>query len=347
MLPTLSGEITMRVKLAFLLVMLLLAACSGAPAATESLETPVPSETPRPTVGPTPTPGLPLAILLIPADLNEETSNAYQKAVYGLAQSAGMRFQVRNKLTEADLDPALKIVVVLPPDPGLAQLAVAAPQAQFLAVNFPGISAGGNISILNAEGVRIDQQAFIAGFIAAITTEDYRTGVITRKDTPESALIQQAFRAGQEFFCGLCNPYAGPLEEYPLTIEIPADAKPAEYGAYADFLLRKQVSTLFLQPGIDAPELIDYLTIVGAFVIGAQTPQKLQSNWVVTLQPNYLEALKTAWPDLLTGQGGQTFAAPLTFTDMNEEIFTPGKQMLTGETLRDLSDGFISTGIQP
>ncbi|GAB4401046.1 MAG: hypothetical protein OHK0031_19390 [Anaerolineales bacterium] len=334
----------MRFKHFFLLLTILLAACSGVPAAAE---TPAPSATPRPTVGPTPTPGLPLAILFIPADLNEETSNAYQSAVYDLAQSAGMRFQVRNQLSAADLEPELKIVVALPPAAGLRELAAAAPQAQFLAVNVPDVSAGGNLSTLSAAGIRIDQQAFIAGFIAAITTEDYRSGVITRKDTPESAAIQAAFRAGQEFFCGLCNPYAGPFEEYPLAIEIPADAKPAEYGAYADFLLRKQVSTLFLQPGIDAPELLDYLTIVGAFTIGAQTPAKAYPNWVVTLQPNYLDALKSVWPQLLTGQGGQNFAAPLTFTDINEEIFTPGKQNLAAQTLRDLNDGFISTGVQP
>lgn len=322
----------------------MLTACSGAPAATESA---APTATPRPTIGPTATPGQPLAILLVPADLNEETSNAYQKVVYDLAQAAGMRFQVRNQLSTADLEAALKIVIALPPAAGLSELAAAAPQAQFLAVNLPEVNAGGNLSTLSAAGIRIDQQAFIAGFIAAITTEDYRSGVITRKDSPESVLIQQAFRAGQEFFCGLCNPYAGPFEEYPLAIEIPAEAKPAEYGAYADFLLRKQVSTLFLQPGVDVPELLDYLATVGAFVIGAQTPQKLQPNWVVTLQPNYLEALKTAWPQLLAGSGGQNFAAPLTFTDVNEEIFTPGKQTLTGQTLRDLNDGFISTGAQP
>ncbi len=335
----------MRSKQFFLILTLFLAACAGAPATAEPPA--APSQTPAPTLGPTATPGAPLVILLLPADLNEESSSAYQKTVYDLAQSAGMRFQVRNQLLAADLESALKVVIALPPAAGLTELAAAAPQTQFLAVNLPDVTPGGNLSTLSAAGIRIDQQAFIAGFIAAITTEDYRSGVITRKDSPESPVIQAAFRAGQEFFCGLCNPYAGPFEEYPLAIEIPADAKPAEYGAYADFLLRKQVSTLFLQPGVDLPEMLDYLTTVGAFVIGAQSPTKQYPNWVVTLQPNYLEALKTVWPQLLAGQGGQNFAAPLTFTDVNAEIFTPGKQNLTAETLRDLSDGFISTGIQP
>ena len=95
-----------------------LGACGGGnPAATP---TPVPTDTPLipPTVtGP---PVSPLAILVLPADLEPDTSNLYQKTVYDLTQASGMRFQVRNALTLADLEPGLQVVIVLPPDPGLA-----------------------------------------------------------------------------------------------------------------------------------------------------------------------------------------------------------------------------------
>lgn len=335
----------MRLKFfSLMLIFLTLSACAAPTVSpTPGADVP-PTQAPSPTPAVSPTPGTPLIILLYPTDLNEDQAQAYQKAVYDLAQGAAMRFQVRNKLEASDLEAALKVVVALPPDPGLAQLAAVAPQTQFLAVNIPGIAAGGNLSTLGAEGLRIDQQAFMAGFIAAISTQDYRTGTITRKDDPNSEVIQQAFRAGQEFFCGLCNPYAGPFEEYPLNIEIPADAKANEYGAYADFLLRKQVDTLFIQPGLDAPELLDYLATVGAFALGTQTPARTYSNWVVTLQPNYAQALQGVWPQLLAGSGGQAFSAPITFTDANPDIFTPGKESLAQKTLDDLIAGFISTG---
>ena len=42
----------------------------------------------------------------------------YQSTVYDLAQQAGFRFQVRNTLSELDLEPALRVVIALPPDPG-------------------------------------------------------------------------------------------------------------------------------------------------------------------------------------------------------------------------------------
>jgi hypothetical protein len=343
-----------RKILPVLLIFALLAACAPAQETTPAVAdaSPVPTQTPPPTAGPTPTLPPPLAILLIPADLNENLSRAYQSAIYDLAQQAGLRYQVRNSLSAADLalEPNLKVVIALPPDPGLAELAAAAPQAQFLAVNIPGVTPGGNISVLGGEGIRADQQAFMAGYIGALVTEDFfEIGAILRKDSPDLAVIQDSFRTGRTFYCGLCRPIGRftPFE-YPAFIEVPADATTREYSAYADVLiLQKRVSTIFVQAGLDVPELLDYLTTTGILMIGTQTPYKPLSGWIVTLQPDYLQATISAWPALVAGQGGQTFPAPLTFTDINEEFFTPGKQRLAEETMRAMFEGFISTRSTP
>lgn len=341
----------MRARFAFLLILfILLTSCSsgGTPAAGEatSSQTAASTSTPVPTAGPTPTSAPPLVILVVPADMNEELSKAYQKAVYDLAQAQSYRFVVLNKLTPDDLEPALKIVIDLAPDTDVASLATAAPQTQFLAINLPGIQPGGNVSVLGGESTPMHQVAFIAGYIGAMITEDYHTGALLLKDSPETTDIIKAFHAGQEFYCGLCNPYAGPFEEYPLVQDIPKDAKPNEYGAYADILIRKKVETLFLQPGVDVPELLQYLPTVGVLMIGTQTPTKDIPGWVVTLQPNYLEAMKAAFPELAAGQGGKTFPAPLSFTNANPDLFGPGKQMNAHKVLDDLMAGFISDGVK-
>jgi hypothetical protein len=155
-----------------------------------------------------------------------------------------------------------------------------------------------------------------------------------------------AFRAGHQYFCGLCNPYAGPFEEYPLVQDIPTDAKPAEYGAYADLLIRKKVDTMFIESGVDIPELLQYLQTVGVLMIGTQTPTKAVNGWVVTLQPNYLEAMKAAFPELIANQGGKAFPAPLSFNDANTNLFSLGKQDNSRKVLDRLLQGLISTEIK-
>lgn len=339
----------MRIKLAsaFLTILILLTACASGPSGPTT--TPEPSATPQPTVGPTATLPAPLVILVVPADMNEQRSQEYQTAIYNLSQAAGFRFQVLNKLTIDDLklEPNLKAVIALPPDPGISGLAAAFPQAQFLAVNIPGIAAGGNVSILGGSALPIDKVAFMAGYIAAMVTEDYHTGVILRKDSPDAEKIRTAFHAGHMYYCGLCNPYAGPFKEYPLSIDIPDDAKPNEYTAYADILIHNSVETIFIQPGVDTPELLQYLPTVGVLTIGTQSPTKSLSGWLLTLQPDYLAAVKTAWPDLIAGNGGRAFPAPLAFTDVNADLFTPGKQNLAKKTMDDLLAGLISTDVKP
>lgn len=340
----------MRLKLTFLSFLLLLTACAT-PGAAGPTASPAPSETPQPTVGPTATLPPPLAILVLPADTDPQRSKEYQTTVYDLAQSVGYRFQVLNKLTVDDLafEQNLKIVVALPPDPGIATLAAAYPQAQFLSINIPDVNPGGNISVLGGNTQPVEKVAFMAGYIGAMITQDYHTGVLVRKDSPDSDKIISAMSAGQQFFCGLCNPFAPPFKDYPIPQAIPEDAKPSEYTAYADILIKRdnQVDTLFLPPGMDTPELLDYLPTVGILMIGAESPTKKPDGWVLTLQSDYIASLKTAWPDLVAGKGGQAFPAPLSFTDINPDLFSPGKQLIAQKTLDDLLAGFISTSVKP
>ncbi|MCX6081887.1 MAG: hypothetical protein NTW32_20360 [Chloroflexi bacterium] len=337
----------MRVRHALLLILILLTACSaGSPAAGELTSTPAPSATPLPTAGPTPTPAPPLVILVVPVDMNETQSKAYQKAVYALAQAQSYRFIVLNKLTSAELEPALKVVIDLSPETDVAALAAGAPQAQFLAINLPGVQPGGNISILGGEKTSIDKVAFMAGYIGATITQDFHTGILVRKGSADADAITMGFRAGQQYFCGLCNPYTGPFEPYPLVQDIPQDAKPAEYGAYADILIRKKVDTMFIEQDIAIPELLQYLQTVGVLMIGTQTPSKAVNGWVVTLQPNYLEAMQAAFPELVAGQGGKAFPAPLTLNDANSNLFGKGKQANALNVLDNLLQGFISTEIK-
>src|SRR5258707_139582 len=134
-------------KLAFLFVIVLLTSCTFGPGGGEPTSTPGPTNTAEPTAGPTATLPAPLIILVLPTDMNEQRAKEYQTAIYDLSQAAGYRFQVLNKLSSADLalEPNLKAVIALPPDPGIASLAASAPGAQLLAVNITGVTPGGNV----------------------------------------------------------------------------------------------------------------------------------------------------------------------------------------------------------
>jgi len=77
-----------------ILTALILGACGGT-IETPSTGVPLPTDTSVPSLPTqTATPVVPLAILIVPSTMDAESSNLYQKTVYDLTQSSGMRFQV-------------------------------------------------------------------------------------------------------------------------------------------------------------------------------------------------------------------------------------------------------------
>ncbi|HXQ33227.1 MAG TPA: hypothetical protein VN843_04320, partial [Anaerolineales bacterium] len=300
----------------FLIVISIMLSACGTAGESTATSTPIPTDTQivPPTLTATPT--IPLAVLVVPADLDPETSNLYQKTVYDLAQASGLRFQVRNTLTPPDIEPGLKVVIVLPPDPGVAALAAAEPNVQFLAINLPDITAGGNISVLGNNS-QSDISAFLAGYTAALITDDFRIGMMIPKDNADAIRSLNAFANGMKFYCGLCRPLYYYQWAFPQYIEIGADEDPANYDAYADILmLQYKVSTIYLYPDIAIPELITYIGTTGASMIGTKTPEEQPAGWVMTIQPDVIKAIQNAWPNLVSGQGGITVQSPLGLADI-------------------------------
>ena len=333
----------MRFRLMIFLVVigLILSACGAgeAPVVTPS---PVPTDTPVPLPMLTATPTIPLAILVLPADMDVETSNLYQKTVYDLAQASGMRFQVRNALTTADLEPGLKIVIALLTDPGISALAPAAPGVQFLAINIPNVAPGGNVSVLGGNS-QPEISGFLAGYTAAMVTEDFRIGMLMPKGDNDAIRMFNAYANGMKFYCGVCRPFYYLPWTFPQFLEIPAEEDKNNYDAYADILILQYKSrTLFIHPDIYTQDLVDYIGTTGVSMIGTITPEQRPAGWIMTIQPDTIRAIQAAWNQLISGQGGITVQSPLGLSDIDPGLLSPGKQRLVQKTLDDLQAGLIA-----
>ncbi len=342
----------MRIKSAFLLfAFFLLTACSNGATSTPELPTPTLSSEA------TPTPADPLVILILPADLSQSDSDEYQTLIYSLAQENGMRFQVRNTLSAEELQaelPALKIVVALPPDPGLAALAAAAPEVQFLALDIPDVTVVSNLSIIGGANQPLDKQAFLAGYIAAMLAWEWRVGILSERDTLDGESARAAFANGYHYFCGSCrNPiFSQPRPEYPVVVRIPTDAQESEYIYYAAALLDYNsnfyAKVVYVYPDVATADVFSYLAEDGVLLVGQELPSEdLRPNWIASIQPNVIPAIQSIFPDLLAGLGGQTVPTPLYLTDVNSDLLTEGKLRLAQEVLDGLQNGTIGTGVTP
>lgn len=331
-----------------LLAVFLLTSCA-LPQRRPTLPTPTATARPTPTAVPTATPTTPLTILVIPADMPQEESALYQKAVYDLAYAAGMRFQVLNTLTAFDMElagQALKAVVVFPPDPGLAELTARAPQAQFLAVGIPGLTPGANLTIIGATDQAVEQQAFLAGYIAAMLSPDYRTGILTLADDVQGLAAEIAFMNGRTFYCGLCLASFPPWYDYPLHIEIPADTAEEQYPAYARAFHNYQAEVVYVYPPLATPDVLETLAQYDIKILGESlTLEDVRDHWVASIQPDVLAAIQQAFPELIAGQEGRAIPVPLFLNDVNDALLSEGKLRLVQELLHDLQAGYIDIGV--
>ncbi len=236
----------------------------------------------------------------------------------------------------------MKVVIAVSTDPGLAQLAAAAPQAQFLAINIPDITPGGNVSVL-ANSTQTDMAAFLAGYTAALTTEDFRIGMMMPKDNAQAIAALNAFAKGMTYYCGTCKPVLFYNWTYPQYIEIPSTEDVNNYDAYSDILMSQyKVGNIFLYPDIQTQDLATYIGTTGTNMIGTIRPEQIPAGWMMTIQPDVVKAIQNAWPQLTGGQGGLTIQSPLGLADIDPSLLSEGKQRLVEETLQKLQAGQIA-----
>ncbi len=349
----------MPVKIRHITIAILLACLGFLPAACGSvIRTATPTLTPSPnptatatttpTTTPTSTPPAPVAVLLAAPDADQTLVRSLQSGLNDTVTAAGVRWQVRRKLTVNDLLPEVKLVVAVPPDPGLAELTAAAGSTQFLAIDIPGLQAAPNLTTIGGEGDRPDQQGFIAGVIAAMLSDDWRVGVISQSDTAEGQAAGTGFLNGVTYFCGLCRPAHPPFYEYPLYIALPSTASDAEWQAAANYMVDHDALTVYIHAGAGDETIFSILAQGGVDIISSgEPPQAASENWVVSLSSDPFPLIQDEVKRLLSGDigGGQSLAVPIQFTNINPNLLTPGKQNVAKQVLSDLQEGFIGTGV--
>jgi hypothetical protein len=302
-------------------------------------ETLVPTATAMPTVG----------ILLAPPGSDRELVDLLQASLAQSAADTGIRFQVLPSLiVDFFASSVVRWVVALPPAENINELVVASGQTRFLTVGIQGLDSAPNLSMIAPDGSRLDHQGFVAGYIAAIITSDWRVGVISTADSSAGADARNAFLTGVEYFCGMCAPTYPPFIEYPLYVEIAASAGAAEWQAAADILLSRSVETVFVVPGAGDENLLRYLARSGVKIIGGTAhPEDISDAWVVTLDFSSSQAFLEFWPDFIAGQDGQTVDVPLSMTDINDDLLSIGRQRLVREVIADVLAGYIDLGTTP
>ncbi len=319
----------------------------------------VPTNTPLDQVAHTTTPTVPAVhtptatigtiYLIIAPDTDPTVEAKLQPYLQEVAVSQGLRFQIRSEVSQAELTTA-PLVVIVAPYPNLPELVSANPLTHFLAIDFSDVEPGSNLSIIKTDTVPTDQIGFIAGFMSATISDDWRVAVITEVDSDSGEMIRIGFMNGVYYMCGLCRPVYPPFPSagYPLYIELSQDSGQADWESTANYLEVWGVQTVYIQPTVASRGLYSVLVEAGINIIGStNVPQEFADNWVASLRyADPIDTVPELVPELIANPEGYVTQLPLLITDVNPTWLSPGRQQSVEEMMKDLFDGFIGTGVE-
>jgi hypothetical protein len=339
----------MRSKYIYLIILIMLLTACGSdqtvtpdPALVETLMAEHLEQAVEPTSTPLPEANPLLALYAAPGTEAGLAAGA-QSAVEESAAQLGLLFEVRNVIDLAAPAPeGLQVLVALPPAPGLAEAVAAWPEVQFIALAVPGLTPAPNLTEITAGGEKALNEGFLAGYIAAAHSDDYRVGTIT--SFAETG-YREGFVNGVRYFCGLCQQQYPPFYNYPIFIEIQAPPNPAEWQAAADQLAASNVLTVYIAPDISDPALIEYLAQSGIQVIGGVTPPESASgSWLLAVRHGLLDVLRQTLPLVLQGGSQGQLRAYLSFEEVNPALVGEGRITHYQRLAAEVEAGIIDAG---
>ncbi len=340
-----------RIKLILILGLLIISVNAACVPESPAGETPAPFETTAATQeleetlstpSPTTLPEEPVVLLVPGGGADPWTVERVQTTLEELVTESGLGLVVQEDLAVEALQPNVRVVVGISLGIDSAALAGANLGTAFVFINQEGVPPGSNLSVIGDPNIDQQRQSFMAGYLAALISDDYKVAGLFPVDHALSEIITESFVVGVEFFCGVCNPLHPPFQNFPQWESLSVENAAEGFQPVVDGLLANGVEILYIQDHLASPEMLTYLTDKNVKIIGDQTPEAIRNNWAGTVARDPAPLLIELWPDLLENSDGVQVPSAITLKDNERGLISEGRTRLFEEMADDLEAGLVS-----
>lgn len=187
------------------------------------------------------------------------------------------------------------------------------------------------------------KQIFLAGYFAALITDDWRVGGLLPKQTINNTDTSTIFSNGVTYLCGRCVPVYGPIVNFPVTATLSVPEDTAATMQSLGEISSNRINSLFIPGEYLYDDLVILLRQNEVTIISDAASKNMNSDWVDYVVTNNLSDLLV---DILSTESG--------FADSNEELVVDylvqsnleeiplGRKNFLQETIENLKSGLIS-----
>lgn len=317
----------------FLFLALALAACSSG--TSETIPTEIPLVPTISLVEPSPEPAKILYFLT-----NTDPSNSLrvqsESALQSFSDANDIDFQIASDSNSVDFSLSSSNVIIFGEFANLSELISSQPDTRFIYIDPPAdFAEASNLTTLSIVSNQSEIAAFLAGYAAALSTEQWSIAALFLASDNTEAL---AFIAGVEYFCGACVSELPPETDYPF-------AYLTELGTWqnqAQEISNQRVSTVYLSPNLNQPEIYEFFSSRGMLIIGSNYPgEALSSAWLATISPRSQSSLIEDLISLLVGEPLASNASSVMISESNSAYLSIPRIEHLQAILADIDAGFL------
>lgn len=328
-----------------IILLLGLAACVPSPTTetavpvVSSTASPVESETESP---PTLTPAETgtKVILLISPDADPFIVSQIQESLEDLIADSEFSLEIQEG-SSLDMLTNAPVVIALGGNIDVNNLAASYPEVSFVAIENAGAAPSTNVNVIGDPVNDQRRRAFMAGYLAALISEDYKVAALAPSDASMTDAVLESFVIGMRFFCGICQTKYPPYQRYPQWETLPADSSAETYQPILDNFENNGIEILYVHGDLISPPILTAIADRGTLVIGDRHPDTIRNNYAGTILSDPATILESIWQDILDGDNGHQIPASVVLVDRNPELVSDGRYQLFLEMADNLQADLV------
>ncbi|MDO9085605.1 MAG: hypothetical protein Q7U53_05285 [Anaerolineaceae bacterium] len=183
---------------------------------------------------------------------------------------------------------------------------------------------------------------FIAGYLSALITNDWRVGGLLPASVYKNTSAVQIFQNGVIFLCGRCSPTFGPIVNFPVTaILSEPENNEATMQAYGE-ISNSRINTLFIPSDYLYDDFVTLLKQNNVSIISDNKLESVQSDWVdYAITDNLSDLIVSSISETSQNKSVDTINVDYSIYSRSNSI-SPGKLTYITEMIETLKSGFIS-----